>query len=158
MLFIDIGKLMGPLIPKILIGIIGFSGWSSSSSTGSYPSCLRISITSSFVCNSCMLSFCNMICCFLSSITAFWAYLSFSRVLISFYTMFMRNILHTYLCLSKLFLYEGSYFKTKCNFLPYIYYLWRVSIPRILLFNFFIVIFFFLRVYLQFQDCVVRVF
>ena len=152
MLFIDIGKLIGPLIPKMLIGIIGFSGWSSSASTGSCPSFFLISITSSFVCNSCMLSFCNMICCFLSSITAFWAYLSFSRVLISLYAMFMRNILHTYLCLSKLFLYEGSYFKTKCNFLPYIDDLWGIAIPRILLFNLFIVILsflWFLRVYLQ---------
>ena len=161
MLFIDIGKLMGPLIPKILIGIIGFSGWSSSSSTGSYPSCLRISITSSFVCNSYMLSFCNMICYFLSSITAFWAYLSFSRVLISFYVRVIRYNFRTYLGLWKLFLYKGSHFKTKCNFLPYINYLWRVSVPRILLFYLFIIVlsfFWVLLVYLQLQHCVVCVF
>ena len=50
-LFIDIGKHSGPLIPRILMGVTGSNGGASSSvaAVGSYPNDLRISITSSFV-------------------------------------------------------------------------------------------------------------
>lgn len=51
MLFIDIGKHSDPLRPRILIGVTGNNGGVSSSvaAVGSYPSDLRISMTSSFV-------------------------------------------------------------------------------------------------------------
>ena len=68
------------------MGVTGNNGGASSSvaAVGSYPNYLRISMTSSLVYNSLRDSSYNAIYFFLSSMTALWAYLSFSRVLISF--------------------------------------------------------------------------